>query len=433
MDPFTIIFSAAALVVGGGAVVYTLSRRDKWRRTLSRLADENGWEFDRGSFLRNANVTGARGRRDLSVKAVNDGNNNVYTEIKIESALPGITSVRKEGIGAGLKKMFTGEDVLLGTPAFDDEVQIHGEERFLLARLDAEGRELVRAFLTEKGSVHDGAAQIRKGGYVLDYEVLATMVSQAFAISERLDPETPDDDRRLLESVEGGPTATNRLRCFQVIEDAEIREKAAARLMDDADAVNRAEGAMALRREDVLLALVREDLPDEVCGRVVGVLAAISPEAGARGLGVALETLAEGLADILEAAYSQMASSPSPGVPLSALAGVVDHHDPKVRGALAACLGLYGPAAEAPLLTLLADESDDVAAAAATALTDAGTLAAVHPLMQRSDGVMRATALKKAARGAITAIQGRHGGGARGGLALTQEAEGGELELVDED
>ena len=84
------------------------------------------------------------------------------------------------------------------------------------------------------------------------------------------------------------------------------------------------------------------------------------------------------------------------------------------------------------LISLVGDSDDAVAVGAARALTEVGTLAAVHPLMQRSDGILRGGDIKKAARDAIATIQLRHGGSDRGGLTLADEEAGGGLAVVED-
>ena len=119
--------------------------------------------------------------------------------------------------------------------------------------------------------------------------------------------------------------------------------------------------------------------------------------------------------------------------PLSEVASLVEGADAEVGLALVYWVSCFGAEAEAVLIDLLAHPDDGVAGAAAAALESVGTLAAVHPLMTRSEGIMRAGVLKTNAREAIVAIQGRHSGAGPGGLALAEQATGGELGLADDE
>jgi len=76
------------------------------------------------------------------------------------------------------------------------------------------------------------------------------------------------------------------------------------------------------------------------------------------------------------------------------------------------------PRAEALLLHFLEDDASDTQEAAAIALAELGTAAAVPALLERTTGLLRSTAVKSAARAAVAVIQAHIEGAEAGDLSL---------------
>mgnify|MGYP003956316195 CR=1 FL=1 len=349
------------------------------------------------------------------------------TVIKIASPLIHISGVGKEGFTSGFRKMVNGEDIQLGIPQVDARWLLQGQERALLARLGSAAVPVIDDFLERGGRVGDEGVFVSKMGYVTDNAELVQLVDSALETSRILDPEHPDDDGHLLINVGAGPTAHNRRRCFEVIAGAEVRAQAANVLLEDADAANRMMGAIAVERVDVLLRLIAGEFSLDFASRLeaVSALSRFDMDAARSALAELATHNDAGFEAVLD-----MAAEIELVLPLADLANMAEYGDLAVRRSLSAALAIHGPAAEAVLISLVGDSDDAVAVGAARALTKVGTLAAVHPLMQRSDGILRGGDIKKAARDAIATIQLRHGGSERGGLTLADEEAGGGLAVV---
>ncbi len=425
MDPI----APVAVIVTIGALYFSIRKRRNWRKALSALATERGWSFNRGGILTAAEVIGFEGIRTITVTAENRGENVRATVVKIVSPLNEIESIGTEGFASSLKRMVGGEDVQLGIPDLDARWLLRGEPRSLLARLGSENTPAIQDFLDRGGRVGDDGVYLATMGYLTNYMELLDFVGLAHAASHILDPENPNDDEQLLANVASGSTADNRRRCFEAIADEEIRDQAAQVMLEDADPNNRIAGAVCAQRGDLLKAMLTESSGLDLETRLEGVSGLSRFDMDA-----AKEALSE-IGSHQDGAFEKvllLAAQIGLVLPLSSLKTMAVEGDLKVRRALSGTLRPHGPAAESALLTLLADPDDSVAAGAAEALTAVGTLAAVHPLMQRSDGILRGGEIKKTARDAIASIQVRHGGSDRGGLALADEELGGGLAVVDD-
>lgn len=439
MEP---VFTVVALGITAAGVYLAYNNRKKWRTALRLLAEERKWSLNEGGFLSRYEVLGFEGIRTVKVSSESRGKNSVATVIEVASPLEGISSLSKEGFAAGLNKMLTGQDVQLDMPAADDRWLLRGDERTLLARLSASSVEGIDEFLDRDGRVADGVLRLTHHGYVSEFPKLSALVDTALQASRILDPDEPDDDQSLVANVGRGPTPLNRRRCFESIIEPAARAQGATILLDDPDPINRMVGAMAANRADVLAELCDADSGLSLSERVdaLRALAQIEPDMAESILhtlaefdvpGSILHTLAEFDVPGFEIVLA-LAAELKVALSLPNLVQMTRHAGLDVRRALPPALALHGPTAEQALITLVEDSDDLTAIAAAEALTAVGTLAAVHPLMQRSDGILRSGDLKKAARDAIATIQLRHGSSQRGGLTLANDEQGGGLAMADE-
>ena len=102
-----------------------------------------------------------------------------------------------------------------------------------------------------------------------------------------------------------------------------------------------------------------------------------------------------------------------------------------ITGWAIASLTTFGERAQPQLVRLLGGH-EHVRHAAVLALGEVGTLAAVQPLLPYSRGLFRDGDLKRAARGAVTRIQARHGAADAGRLTIAADPDSdGTLSLAD--
>ena len=431
MEPVTLTVAATAAIIGGvSAFAFRAKRR--WHGLLRQLARERSWHFVAGGVFRVAKVVGREEARTLTVTTTSDGN-TLYTRIDVEGPFDGVELVRGEGISSRVKKVFSGPDVSVGIPDFDAAIELRGDPRAVLARLDGEGRERVSHLVKDSNwSLIEGKMSVTRSGYIKTFPELDELTRRLSAVAACLDAQVSDDDMRLGESVATGPTAANRLACFLHLQDPTRRMAAAESLLADAAPLNRLEAGIALARPRVIGEALGYALPVEARMRGLEALFDLAPAAARESLRAFLGEHAAGLAEGLQLAATWTASGVRVMSPEEMLS-FAENTDLETAQALVAWAVTVGVEAEPVLLRLLAHLDDGVATIAAKALGSVATLTAVHPLMTRSEGVLRASALKSAAKAAIAAIQARHSGAEAGGLTVADALDTGGLGLVDGD
>jgi HEAT repeat protein len=120
---------------------------------------------------------------------------------------------------------------------------------------------------------------------------------------------------------------------------------------------------------------------------------------------------------------------------LERLVAIGDGTNARMTVTIAAVVAqLDDPRCEAALVRWLAHEAEAVRIAAARALGEVGTVAAVEPLLPHTKGLLTDADLKRAAREAIDKIQGRLGDVEAGRLSLSEvQQRDGALSLSDDE
>ncbi len=360
---FLLLLSGLALVVFARA-----RAQNKWTALLKDLATEWGLEVVEGPH---DHVIGSGRRGPLEVKLwideVGIGRRpDYFTRVEIQTPLRGELTLGSEGVLELLGKAFRGKDIETGLTRFDDRVAIRGGgDAEALAFLDAATRVAVLGAVDDHGATLDdeGLLSWRWRGVLTDRAVIEPVLRDLVRLGERLAQAGDDRETRLAEHVASDPEAAFRAQCLHALARAHpgspaTEQALAAAATDDAPEVRL---AAALQSGDV------DGLLDA---------SALSELAGARR--VATRTRA------------------------------------------ARAVAAMGEPDEPLLLLLLADEAVEVKVAAAEALGEVGSLAAVEQLNSAADGVTTDRALKKAARSAVGAIQDRVGG-VGGSLSLSGE------------
>ena len=411
----------AAAVAASVAYLVTSERRRAqlavWRQAALRvgLTDVESAE---GGFFQGAVLRGRAGELLVRLEAYHRGKNVYGTRIVIDGLGHGAggLTLRREGLSTVFEKRVVGErEIEIGDPAFDAEYYVQGQTPLALAILDPETRK--RAAVLLRGQVAVDGAQWVEVDASLSYGRLEVDVKESGFSRNR---------RHVPAILEGVLDVARRL-----VAPKDVPGRIAANLDREPEAGARLAGLLALSREfpkhpgtrGALLA-ARGDSSEEVRLRA-GIalredgretLADLVRRAGtgdactARALGALGEHLSEELA--VETLRRALGGA---GRPLTAQA----------------CLEALGRPGrtdhEGLLLEALASDAAEVAVAAARALGQAGTVAAVVPLREAAG---RGGEHRRAARQAIAEIQARLTGAEPGQLTLAG-GEAGALSLAD--
>ena len=105
--------------------------------------------------------------------------------------------------------------------------------------------------------------------------------------------------------------------------------------------------------------------------------------------------------------------------------------DPVVDAVVSIVEGIdnHHPVAEEAMVALISNSPTSVVIAVVNALASYGTTAVVEDLLPLSEGPLRASAIKEAAREAISQIQARGPAGSKGSLTLAETGAAGQLTL----
>jgi hypothetical protein len=370
MEPVAFVLIAAVLglsVVGAG-----LSSQKKRHEAWGRLAGQLGLTLTTGRFLTLTGrdmdrVTGELEGLQVSVYLFHDSageNSNVRTGFKVSGGgLPRSLTLKREGAGAAIGKLFKGEDIQIGDPSFDRTALVRGDTFTARAALNERARKQLAGFLSEGGRLEDGELQFDVSGSLNDAQVAAQRLRQMVALAGVITAEGTGE-RALARNAVMDPLPAVRASCLEALLRTgrmdELRTATARRCLTDPSAEVATIAALAL---------------------------------GAEGL-PRLQRLVD-----------------EPGVP----------HMLRLEA-----LKALGVQSEERVLALLEAPDLAVKVAAVRALYEVGTLGAVEHLLPLTQGLLTDGDLKREARNAVDAIQARHGG-ERGAFTLadaTPEGEG---------
>jgi HEAT repeat protein len=447
---------AYLLMVVAAFVLIYLNRRlhsvanDSWLRTARELS----LNFESKGLMGQLSMTGRRGAFDVRAETFYKSSGDTretWTRVGVvhaEDRIPRQLELKGEGAWSGLKKVFTGEDVLLGDKLFDEVVHVTGQEEVAVAVLGREARSAVMRLVCElDGKVKDGCVQLERKGVMRPESELGDALRALVSVAQCLvldsvsgalranalqdpDPGTRLRNLQLLVEKFSGAQDTNRALEGALLDPAaEIRLLAAARIGSA-----RALPVLAALVEDRAAAEeVRVAALEKLLAQFDYPKAAPSVAAALAAQGDRLRRAAlSGIAVACDASFLQTIIALAAGAP------------GPVAEAAAKALGNFGDArAESVLLQLLKRDSVEVQRAAAAALGLVGTVRAVEPLLLLTQGLLADARCKELARDAVRRIQGRLGDAAAGQLSLTEHADqagglsvapgGGELSIAPSD
>jgi HEAT repeat protein len=315
---------------------------------------------------------------------------------------------------------FSLPEVVIPDRDFDDAVFVGGDEPALLAVLDRGTREKVRAALRDwRAFVKHGEIRAELPRLISNATELEEIVRGLVDLAGRLSVHVPEIPNRLAKLATSDDLPAVRLRSLQILRDLspDLARETSLQAITDSVAEVRLEAALVLGRLDVVAGVAgletaearlrvralrhllehrSEEVVDAVLDKLISSREYSAIRAAARGLG------------------------PDHRAAAAPLARILPRVDSETAVVLAESLGGIGDAsAEPALLSLLERDEPAVQVAAARALGQAGTARAVEPLLDRTRWLLDPK-LRRAARGAVSAIQARLGNPERGRLSLAR-------------
>ena len=458
MDTVVALVVAGFLGLAGVALAVAIRRSRAFREAVRHTAEVFGLGFEPGGLIRSPRAKGAVDGLAVEVRHVRlkvrrrgaDSDPVLYTRIRVSGGWGKDLSAHAREVRRrlcprrGFRDAFNdalggAEELATGDPGLDRAVVLRTSRRFdALSRLGADTRDGLRAIVGGgHGDVRDGAVAVNRRRLVTDPRALEALTGAAIALGRDLSRGGRPAEPALADIVAGDPLAAPRITALEQL----LHERPSHPETGRAVAAALAAGDPALR---VLAASVAGaagfDAAREVAAQVDAPLATRRtalellgsryperrPEAAAAIDGV-LPAAGDDLLDAALDAAAALGHSPE----LARLAALGPRVGANSAPAYARALAAHGPAAEPPLLALLAVDHGEVKAAAAQGLGRVAGLGAVEPLLPHTAGVFRSRRLKAAARDAVAAIQARAGGAAAGALSLADGA-GGALSLSDD-
>lgn len=423
MEPVTVGFLTAGCL--GSAVLFRVLRFSQW-------ADE--WRMAAGLLRISCSVSWGLGRislegyfpdSGLSLTAGRRGGAHYIRLRGLGADTLGLVLAR-EDTGTGFKKIIVGEDFQTGDWAFDKSVYIEAPSpAMVLACLDKKTRDDVFRLVADEGArVEGGEFLWESSGSFINARQLVERVHLMAALAGRLAVAEADIPPRLARNAREDQRAETRLRNLTILQERypslpESIEASREALTDSEPAV-RLQAASFLKEEglDVLLALY-EWMDDPSLSKAL-----------ARMPSGAFKTRADAfltkVMDCPQQRESRKKVIEKLGLiqcrpALEKFFLLAEGVGSDTMEEIVKAVGwIGGTEAEARLIGWLGPGDVQVRVAAAKALGEAGTVAAVEPLLKRAESGMEPDRLRRQARAAIGRIQERIGHGAQGGLSLAE-------------
>jgi len=368
-----------------------------------------------------AQLTARSGSIEVRITAARGKGSQVAVVIEGSEGFPGVRLRRQ------FLKLWTRE-IEIGDEAFDSAFLVEGPERSVRALLNAAmRRQLLHASATLPSfEIESGRLRVE-----MSEEALPRTLPLLLDIGRQLAGPV-DMERRLARNARRDPQSKVRLFNLLLL----IRErpgapdtmKALRIACSDGSPKVRVRAAIELGDEgrDVLLKLAEKSGDDDSCARAVSHLGSKLPFERVRD--ILSRSLRKGFLQTTRACLETLGHRRAAAV--GVLARVMAEETGELATAAAQALGTTGEAAaEPPLLEALQSEDSSLREAAATALGRMGSVAAVQPLKEAAERFWLDVSLRQATRQAIAEIQSRLDGASPGQLSLAA-AEAGQLSLA---
>jgi hypothetical protein len=252
MDPAALVLVVAA---GAAAIGFGIYARNKRREAWAIAASELGLHMETGSFMTHDNMSGQIDGFQVIVYIFTRStgkSSQTYTGFKVSGrGLPNLLTLKREGAGAAIGKLFKGEDIQIGDPFFDRTALVRGDHFTAHAVLDEAARKRAAGFLSEHGKLEDGTLYYETLGGMKDVPALVQRVRGMVELAGAL--ATPDAEKvpRLARKAVGDPLPGVRARSLET----------ARRCVADPSAEVAVIAALALGEEGVPTLEERIDAP----------------------------------------------------------------------------------------------------------------------------------------------------------------------------
>ncbi|MEZ4470415.1 MAG: HEAT repeat domain-containing protein [bacterium] len=398
------------LVIGGGLTAFigaiwwlgrTLNRR--WARAVEQVAEALGLAVEPVSGL-NGGVAaqGQIGRTTLRVERIGDAQGSgTFSRIIGSGSIPPDLELAPETVTAAVGKLLRGRDIEVGDAVFDRRMVVRGEEAVVRALLDDATRAAILEAPRVGFRVAAGKVTVEQPGSVNDPEKLLRLARVGLRVAQAL--ATPELDARLEQAALASDDADAALAAFH----ARMKRGADARFAERACASPHAAVRLAAARRRGIEAVsvlrgVAEDAAAPAAVRAEA-LAVLMDRARAEGVEVGQALLASPEMESWRPLVLDQLAEAGARPAASALSGLIPSASPATRASIAAHLAAADGDVQAPLLRLLDDPDAAVALAAARALGERGTPAAVPALRGRATG----GELGRACEAAVEKIQSK--------------------------
>lgn len=337
-------------------------------------------------------------------------------------------SLSRETLGTRLNQLMGERDIRTGDRVFDREVAVHGEPEVLVATLDEPTRAAVRQALEAGVTVEGGRIECELSPAVPDPRTLVRTGHELLGLARRL--ATPHNvPGKLAANAGRDPEPAVRRRNLEVLfesfADRPETATAAHRALEDVDPDVRllAGRFLGFEGHPTLLALAAgSGVPEPTA---VAALDALGGAPSIEQLAAVLDrTAAAGRFLVARVAAAALGRCHARRVGTAIVAHLTSP-DAALAAAVATAMGASGdPSCATPLAVALGSPAGDVRVAAAEALAAVGSVDSVVPLRQAVGEHPLDLGLRRAALGAIAAIQARLTGAAPGQLDLADDAAG---------
>ena len=420
------------LAVMGGMAAIVLGAGWERSRERARLWRQAAERCGLGGLRETTGLAAIRGRKLTAVtpvfaRFVERGD---VTRIGIQA--PGGLSLRPETFASRLRKAVGRGDVETGDAEFDARFLVEGPPALAYAALDRRSRSLLCA-LHENVSFELAGGELRVDvpAARLDKDLTAVL-GLLVQLARRLGRHS-NAARRLAANVACDPVShvrrNNLLVLIREYRDRPATGKALRKALADVDPEVRLHAAMAIgsKGQKILLALAEGSAPDGVTARALTALGTSLPPDRVRAL---LDRARGDRRRLSARACIDILGRHGGGAALEALGQVLAEESDELAAAAADAVGAMAtPAAEAALTRALVRESAEVRVAAARALGRVGSIAAVWPLTEAGQSPAADGALRRVVRQSVAEIQSRAAGGASPGQVSLTSAPAGRLSL----
>lgn len=438
---FAIVGMLVPVLLFAGIVGLAIAGSQKMARRMREAWSASAQRLGLGVDLSRSYRPKIYGQRDgfgvnVDVYTTGSGKNkSTWTRFRVASTGPAAAlNLGPENFFSSMGVSLTSRvDHLIGDRAFDDAAIIDGNEAVALAVLHHGFRHPFAAAMHEGVRLKAGTFIVRRSGVVRDAHRLTYEVERLLALAKSAN--VGDVAGRIARNALVDPEPGVRQRCFEFAVARYPNHEATRRMLEEGRrspwvdmrirvATRLGTNGLPTLEPIVVDPSVSPPWRAEALRRVAGLGSPRTAE-------LALTVVETGFGSLLDAGLDVAMQLRLPAFAPHIRARLVRHEAHDVPRAIRALAATGDVSDEALLIGGLGNDDEAIVIAAIEALGVLGTIGAVEKLLKLSKGVFRDRDIKRAARGAVDAIQGRAGGGGHGGLAVAAEAPvGGEVAMA---